>query len=144
MFNLMPYSHIRREMDPFREFEKLEREMFAHTRPFGFKTDIKDYEDRFILEAELPGFKKENISVEVQDGKLTITAERFDEEKNESSKDNGTLIHKERTHGVFVRSFDISSVDEASVSASYSDGMLVLTLPKKREEAPKTRKLDIQ
>lgn len=140
MFNLMPYVNGRREIDPFREFEKLEREMFAHMRPFGFKTDIKDFDDRFVLEAELPGFKKENISVEVQDGKLTISAERSDE----SSENVGTLIHKERTHGVFVRSFDISSVDEALVSASYNDGILTLNLPKKKDEAPKTRKLNIE
>ncbi len=140
MFNLMPYVNGKREIDPFREFEKLEREMFAHARPFGFKTDIRDLGERFVLEAELPGFKKENINVEVQDGKLTITAERAEE----SESKEGTLIHKERMQGVFIRSFDISSVDEAEVSASYTDGLLVLNLPKKKEEAPKTRKLDIQ
>ncbi len=140
MFNLMPYMHGRREMDPFREFEKLEREMFANARPFGFKTDIKDFNDRFVLEAELPGFKKENISVEVQDGKLTITAERV----SENEENDGAIIHKERTQGVFVRSFDISSVDEALVSASYTDGILTLNLPKKKEETPKSRKLTIE
>ncbi len=140
MFNLMPYMHGRREMDPFREFEKLEREMFANARPFGFKTDIKDYEDRFVLEAELPGFKKENINVEVQDGKLTISAERV----CENEEKEGTIIHKERTHGVFVRSFDISSVDESAISCSYTDGILALTLPKKKEESPKVRRLNIE
>ena len=140
MFNLMPYVHGRREMDPFREFEKLEREMFSHMRPFGFKTDIKDAGDSFILEAELPGFKKENISVEVEDGKLTISAERAESTENKE----GDMIHRERSQGFFVRSFDISSVNEEEISASYTDGILELILPKKKEEAPRTRKLDIK
>ncbi len=142
MFNLMPYTHGRREFDPFREFEKLEREMFSATRPFGFKTDIKDLGESFLLEAELPGFKRENINVEISEGKLTISAERGEE--NEEKSESGEVIHRERAYGAFVRSFDISSVDEESISASYVDGILSLELPKKKEEKPKSRKLDIK
>ena len=128
MFNLMPYVSIRRGNDPFREIEKFEKEFFATERACGFRTDVKELEDKFLLEAELPGFRKEDISVEIHDGRLTISAER----NKESCETEGTFIYKERTSGKFVRSFDISLVDEAEIKASYVDGILSLVLPKKK------------
>ncbi len=140
MFNLMPYVSIRRGYDPFRALEKFEKEFFLSERAYGFRTDVKELEDKFLLEAELPGFRKEEINVEVHDGKLTISAER----SKESCETEGAFIHKERTSGTFVRSFDISLVDEAGIKASYADGILTLILPKKKEEAPQKRKLEIE
>jgi HSP20 family protein len=136
----MPYVSIRRGYDPFRELEKFEKEFFATDRAYGFRTDVKELEDRFILEAELPGFKKDEINVEVHEGKLTISAER----SKESCETDGAFIHKERTSGTYMRSFDLSLVDEAEIKASYTDGILTLVLPKKKEEVPQKRKLEIE
>ncbi len=140
MFNLIPYVYGRRELDPFREFEKLEREFFASKRPFGFRTDVKDLGEKYVLEAELPGFKKENINVEVEDGKLTIIAER----SSEKSDNEENIVHSERIYGTFTRSFDVSSVQTDEITATFVDGILSLELPKKKEEEPKTRKLEIK
>ena len=140
MFNLIPYVYGRREMDPFREFEKLEREIFSARRPLGFRTDVKDLGEKYVLEAELPGFKKENINVEVEDGKLTIVAER----SSERNEDEENIIHRERIYGTFTRSFDVSTVQADEITASFVDGILSLDLPKKKEEEPKTRKLEIK
>ena len=140
MFNLIPYVYGRRELDPFREFEKLEREIFASRRPFGFRTDVKDLGEKYVLEAELPGFKKENINVEVEDGKLTIVAER----SSEKSENEENIVHRERIYGTFTRSFDVSTVQTDEITATFVDGILSLDLPKKKEEEPKTRKLEIK
>jgi HSP20 family protein len=138
MFSLTPYFY-RREVDPFREFEKLERQLFSAPKQRAFRTDITDKGDSFLLEAELPGFAKENINVNIEGETLTITAERGESKENE----NEGLIQRERVYGKFVRRFDISQINEEGITASYKDGILELVLPKKQEETPKSRKLEI-
>jgi HSP20 family protein len=178
MFTLVPRSYFGNfgmGINPFRELEKefqnLENEMLFSSRSMGFGigfgTDIKEYDDRFVILSELPGFKKENISVEVRDGKLTVIAERHNEElsedvnfahnseekselsetsettKTEEASPKARFIRRERAEGVFSRTFEISLVDESAISASYTDGILTLTLPKKKKQIPETRKLEI-
>lgn len=140
MFNLMPYVY-RREVNPFRELEKMERELFSATRSFGFKTDITDKGDSYLLEAELPGFNKEDIRVNIEDGRMTIIAERS--ESKEDKNENGEIVHRERYSGKFMRSFDVSEVKEDEITASYKDGILELSMPKRQEESPKVRTLEI-
>lgn len=138
MFSLTPYFY-RREMDPFREFEKLERQLFSAPRQSGFRTDITDKGESFLLEAELPGFAKENINIDIEGETLTITAERGESKENESDG----FVQRERVYGKFVRRFDISNIKEEEITASYKDGILEITLPKKQDEQPKSRKLEI-
>jgi HSP20 family protein len=138
MFNLIPYVYGNLGFDPFREFAKFEKEFFA-PRSFSFRTDVKDKGEKFVLEAELPGFKKEDISLEINEGILTITARR-----NEETETEGTnVIHRERSVGTFTRSFDLSSVNEEGITASFVDGILSLDLPKKVEAVPEKRKIEI-
>ncbi len=138
MFSLTPYFY-RREMDPFREFEKLERQLFSAPKQSGFRTDITDKGESFLLEAELPGFAKENINIDIEGETLTITAERGESKENESDG----FVQRERVYGKFVRRFDISNIKEEEITASYKDGILEITLPKKQDEQPKSRKLEI-
>lgn len=143
MFGITPYTKYRGTYDPFREFERLEKELFSGKDSVAsFKTDIKDNGDAYLIEAELPGFKKEDIRVDIANGTLTVSAERKHEEETKDGK--GNIIHSERTYGCFERSFDISEINENAVTAEYTDGVLKLELPKKTEVVPEARRLEIK
>ena len=93
----------------------------------NFQTDVTDEGDHYLLQAELPGFKKEEIHVNVDGDYLTIKAEHKEETE---SKEKKNYIRRERRFGTYTRSFQISDVDIAHIQASYKDGVLELKLPK--------------
>ena len=109
--------------------------------PAAFRTDIRDAGDHFLLECELPGFRKEDIHLELKDGILTIAAQHDESEEERSRK--GRYIRRERQYGVFSRSFDVSGIDENGISAAYRDGILELTLPKARPVVPEAKHIAI-
>ena len=114
MFDLTPYDRRHSRLtafNPFRELEDMERSFFGRNSLEAFKTDIKDVGNAFELEADLPGFKKEDIAIDINDNYLTIRAERHFE--NDTKDKDGQYISQERSYGSFARSFDISAVDEA-------------------------------
>ena len=125
--------------DPFFDFD---RRFFAPAKatPSSFKTDIKDNGDSFLLEAELPGFKKEDISLDIDGDILTLTAKRT-ESKEEK---DGKYLRRERSYGEYSRSFDISEINVEKADATYENGILTLTLPKKVIEQKKNLKLEIR
>lgn len=139
MFELIPFDrHIRNvaSFDPFHEMDNF----FTSSAVSPFSTDIKDTGDAFLLEAELPGFKKEDIKLDVENDVLTISAERTAEKK----EDKHSFIKRERFYGSFSRSFDVSGVNVDGITAAYTDGVLTLTMPKKQELIPASRRLEIQ
>lgn len=145
MFELTPFGRQHRNAalyNPFRDFDAMEKQFFDNARDMDFKTDIKDNGDSYLLEAELPGMKKEDINVSIEDSYLTISAERRSENEEKEEKEN--WIRCERSYGSFSRSFDVSSVDTAHISAEYTDGVLKLTLPKLAEQKPAVRRLEIR
>ena len=133
MFDLMPFGNrFFATYDPFREFEEMERRMFASTAP-SMKTDIRETEKEFLLEAELPGFSKEEIAVQLRDGVLTLRAEH---KKDDGEKDeNGKYLRRERSYASYERRFSLDGIRENEITAAFRNGILTLTLPK---EAPKT------
>ena len=140
MFDLIPFGRLNRNSvyyDPFREFDELEKRFFPRSASL-FKTDIKEIENAYVLEAELPGFAKEDISAEVKDNRLIIKAEHKSEKEEKDEKSN--YIRRERSWGAYSREFDLSGIDADAIKASYENGVLELTLPKiavKKEEAKK-------
>ena len=143
MFGIPPYNKYHGVYDPFRELEKMEKELFSGRDGLAsFRTDIKDNGDAYLLEAELPGFKKEDIHVDIANGVLTVSAERKHDEEKKDGK--GNIVHSERTYGRFERSFDVSEINEKDISAEYADGVLKLNLPKKTEVVPESRRLEIK
>ena len=144
MFGLTPYERKNSAMsyDPFKAFENFEREFFKANGLAEFKTDIKDTGKEYELEADLPGFKKEDINIELDDNYLTIQAERKYE--NDEKDKKGNYVRRERSYGSFSRSFDVSGIDVSAIKASYQDGVLKLTLPKQGEPEPQSRKIAIQ
>ena len=104
------------------------------------RTDIKDLGDRFMLECEMPGFNKEDIKIDINNGNLTLSAVR----KNENNESNDEYIRRERIYGSYCRSFNISGIDENSITAEYTNGILSLTLPKKQIQQPEVKRIEIK
>lgn len=136
--------------DPFREFEDMSSQlnrMFA--RPAVGQTDgketltvadwapsvdISESETEYLIKAELPEVKKEDVKVSLEDGVLTLQGERRQEKEEKNKK-----YHRvERSYGSFVRSFVLpDQVDETKVQAAFKDGMLNLHIPKSEKAKPK-------
>ena len=98
MFGLTPYE--RRNgigyYDPFKELEDFEKKFFANTTALAnFKTDIRDEGGNYVLEADLPGFEKGDISIDISDGVLTISAEH--KTSNDKKDKEGNYIRRERS-----------------------------------------------
>lgn len=152
MFELTRRSnnHPINTYNPFRELEEFERNFFSN--PFGsffgttslaeFKTDVTDEGDYYLLEADLPGFDKKDIQLDVNGDTLTVHAERRSKVEEKDKKDKYVRI--ERSYGAYSRSFNISSVDADGIKAKYDNGVLKLTLPKKQASLPQGRRLEIE
>lgn len=141
MFGMIPFE--RHENNLFDAFDNFERNFFGSTpSATTFRTDIRDEGDKFVLEAELPGFRKEDIQLHLKDGILTVSAQRTVSSEEKDQK--GNYIRRERRFGSFARSFDVAGIDEESISAAYQDGILELTLPKAKPAAPAVRQITIQ
>lgn len=104
------------------------------------KVDIKENEKNYIIEAELPGIKKEDIGIALDNNLLTISVEQ----KVEVNEENEHYIRKERRYGTTRRSFAVDNIDEDKISAKYENGILSLVLPKKNPTARKTNRINIQ
>lgn len=138
MFGMLPFD--RRDDNLFDAFDKFFGKSGASLP--DFRTDIREDGDKYILDAELPGFAKEDIDLDVKDGVLTISAKH---EQSSEEKDNaGNYLRRERRFGSFSRSFDITGIDETGIRAAYDNGVLTLILPKVQPVLPASRKIAIQ
>ena len=134
--------------DPFREMEELEKDFFGV--PYGrrfpatkaYGTDIRDEGDKYVLEADLPGFNKEDIKVDVSEGVMTVSAERKHECENKDEE--GRYVCRERSFGSYKRAYDLSGIDADAISAKYADGVLTLELPKIAPAVPESRQITIE
>ena len=150
MFELKPYVKKNTAVyNPFREMDEFERQFFGS--PFGFfgtgaleefKTDIKDEGDHYELEADMPGFDKKDIHLDVSGDVLTIRAERHSEHEENDKKNK--YVRCERSYGAYTREFDLSGVQADGIKAKYENGVLKLILPKKTETLPKSQHLEIE
>lgn len=102
--------------------------------------NIKESEDRFDLELSVPGFKKDDINIEVDENILTISS--VIENSAEDKDEKGNYMRREFSRTAFKRSFTLpETINEDSINANYEDGILTLTLPKKEEAMPKPKRL---
>ncbi|MDD3362231.1 MAG: Hsp20/alpha crystallin family protein [Hespellia sp.] len=98
------------------------------------RTDVKEQDNGYELEIDLPGYKKENVKAELSDGYLTITAEAKSEEKQEDDK-SGKYIRRERYYGSSSRTFYVGKdITQEDIKAKFEDGILKLSVPKKEEK----------
>ena len=107
----------------------------AGLAPYG--VDIREDADHFYVEGELPGFKKEEVDITLENQTLTIAAERRTESRPGDGKKGDLLLH-ERRYSRFLRGFTLPpTVDEGSVNARLVDGVLTITLNKREETKPR-------
>ena len=140
MLNLMPFS--RREDNLFNYLDNLEKNFFGDMDQnlSQFRTDIIDDGDHYTMKADLPGFAKEDIHIDLNDNTLTIHAEH--KEENETKNDN--YVRRERRYGSFSRSFDVSNINTSDIDASYINGVLELKLPKLETVVPEPRTIEVK
>ncbi|HIS00207.1 MAG TPA: Hsp20/alpha crystallin family protein [Candidatus Excrementavichristensenella intestinipullorum] len=141
----MPYRYNRhlsnRSNDLLNPFDDFFRSFFGtDVSTNAMRVDVKDEGDHYLLEADMPGIKKEDVSIEVNDGVLTISAQT--KQSREEKKEN--YVFSERRSGSFSRSFTLNGIDEEKISAACEDGVLKLTLPKLGEEVKTGRRIEVQ
>ena len=116
-----------------KELSNMEKKLYGRRANRMMKTDIRENDENYEVSIDLPGFKKDEITVELQDGYITITAAKG-LDKDENNK-KGKLIRQERYAGSMTRSFFIGeNVQKEDVEATYRHGVLTLTVPKKAME----------
>ena len=118
----------------FRNFGNMDRALYGKHAQNMMKTDVKETDEGYEVDIDLPGFKKDEIQLELNNGYLTISTQKA-LEKDEKNK-KGRMLRQERYAGMMQRSFYVGEhITEEDVKASYESGVLHLVLPKK--DAPK-------
>ena len=132
---LMPSIFNDNVFDDFFDFpfydDRAEKKLYGHHAANLMKTDIQEHEDGYTLEMDLPGFKKEEIQIELNNGYMTISAAKgLDEDVKD--KKSGKYIRRERYTGSCQRSFYVGEdVTEEDIKAEFKHGILKLFVPKK-------------
>ncbi len=106
------------------------------------KTDIRETEEAYILDAELPGFSKDNIDITYENNVLTISA-NVESGMEESDEENGTYIRRERSTRSFSRQFIVENIKSDEIDASFEDGVLTVELPKSEPKPEETKRIEI-
>ena len=124
-FNDFPFYEDKNE-------KKAEKKLYGHRAKNLMKTDIKETSDSYKLIIDLPGFKKDEVQVSLENGYLTISAEKG-LDKDEKEKDTGRYIRRERYAGACERSFFVGEhISKEDIKGEFKHGILKLTIPKKK------------
>ena len=145
--NLIPFRglfDLQREMNELFEGFSLgkwnDREDSLFEGAWSPAIDVHESKDSVVVRADLPGMKKEDIEVSIQDGVLVIRGEK----KEEAERKEKNTVRTERFYGSFHRAVSLpAAVDDAKGKATYKNGVLELTLPKREEAKPKQIKIDV-
>ena len=114
----------------FRDFENIDKKLYGRHAAHVMKTDVHEHEDCYEVDIDLPGFKKEEITLNLENGYLVIGAAKG-LDKDEKTK-KGRLIRQERYAGAMQRSFYVGEhITEEDIKAKFEDGVLKLTVPKR-------------
>lgn len=127
-----------------REWKDMEKKLYGHRAQNVMSTDIKETETGYEMEIDLPGFRKDEVSVELNEGYLTISAAKgLDKNEAESEEEakKGNYIRRERYSGACQRSFYVGEeLTREDIKASFKHGILTLTIPKKEAKQIETKK----
>ena len=133
MFDMVPFGRRNRRM-----LSGIDRDMQAMWNSFfnsntGMNTDITDEGDHYLLKSDLPGMEKDDIKIDIQGDRLTISAEQTSSRGEDKGEGENRYVYRERSYGSYRRSFNISDIKGDEISARYRNGVLELKLPKKDE-----------
>ncbi len=146
----MKNSLVRRNpFDVFRDEEDWFERPFSTFVPFRWelddfeapKTDLVEKDDHYELKMDIPGFKKEEVNIAIDDGVITISANH---EENNDKEEKGKKVLYERRSSSMSRSFRFPGLKKEDVKAALNDGVLELTIQKPKEEAKETQKIEIE
>ena len=146
MYGLTPYEQRkaqlcgRRPHDIFdfffnNDFMPAVQESFS-----SFRSDIRETDKQYSIEAEMPGMTKEDIKIDLQDDVLTIQAEK----KEEKSEEKGSYVRRERRYGSFSRSFRVEDINSDEICAKFENGVLKIDLPKLEKVEEQKHQVQIQ
>ena len=125
---------------PFRGFgTDVEKKLYGKNAARVMKTDLKEHEDGYELSVDLPGFKKDQIQLQLSNGYLTVSAAKGVEEEEKDKK--GRLVHQERFSGSMSRSYYVGeNLEEEDIKARFENGVLTLEFPKEEQKKLPERK----
>lgn len=116
--------------------QKTQKKLYGRHASNMMKTDVQEHEDHYEVDIDLPGFKKEELSLELRDGYLVISAVK-ELDRDESEKKTGRFVRRERYAGSMSRSFYVGEdVKQEEIQAKYESGVLKLSIPKVKEKMP--------
>ncbi len=126
-----------------RDMDRAERKLYGHHADRMMKTDVREEEDHYEVDIDLPGFAKDEISLELNEGYLTVSAAKGLDKSNDKK---GKFLRQERYAGAMQRSFYVGEdLTEEDVKASFKHGVLTLILPKKEEKKlPEKKTIQIE
>ena len=128
---------------PPRQMRDVEKKLYGKKAAREMKTDVHEHDDRYELLMDLPGFKKEEIQVSLEDGYLTVEAAKGLDKDTEDKK--GKVIRQERYAGAMQRSFYVGDqLTQADVKAKFEHGVLHLTVAKKQEALPEKKAIEVK
>lgn len=146
MYNLVPFRRtnngvVKRDSyfdNFFNDF--FSDSFFGSLEGEGIRADVKETENDYVIDAELPGVNKEDISLDIKGENLVIAVNR----KQESEEDNKEYIRRELRYDSQQRSFHVGNIDTKDIEAKYDKGILTIKIPKKVLENKNTSKIEIQ
>ncbi len=129
---------------PRMDFPDVDKKLYGKNASHIMKTDVHENEDGYELDIDLPGFKKDDIKLSLENGYLFISASKAHE--NDETNDKGKVIRKERYSGSMQRSFYVGdTIEEEDVKAKFEDGVLKLEVPKKdNSKVPEKKYISIE
>lgn len=139
MSGLIPFNRKRNDLMNigFDDFSNMLDDFFTGSWPIQrslagdtFKIDIQDNDTEYIIEAELPGVKKEDVEITLNDGRLNISVKKEEVSENKSKK----YIHRERKYAQMSRSILLADADDEGIKAKLEEGVLTIQVPKKQHE----------
>lgn len=132
------------DRDFFRGFGRPEHVLYGKNASRMMKTDVKETDEGYEVDVDLPGFNKDEIKLELNNGYLTISTEKSLNKENKENK--GKMLRQERYVGTMQRSFYVGgSITEEDIKAKYENGVLSLTIPKKEvKKVPEKKQILIE
>ncbi len=149
MAGLVPFNRRRKDLmsTGFEDFQNMLDDFFAEDWPRPrslmkdtFKIDVKEDDNEYMVEAELPGMTKEDVSLSIEDGRLSISVNK---EEVKEDQDQKNYIHRERRYTSMQRNIFLAEAADEGITAKLKDGVLMITVPKKVHE-DKSRAIEIE
>ena len=143
MFGLVPFKINNNFIDSKNRFDSMFKDFFGDEMSMkNLRVDIREKENEYILEADFPGMKKEDINIDYSKGYLTISGEKKTEKEETEKKEN--YIRKERSYEKTSRSFYVGDINKDEIKAKFENGVLEITIPKEQKTIQENSRIEIK